>query len=61
VPDGDLAVALSERGVTEAIMGGRRMRGWVRVEAGAVVKKADLRRWVNRGVTAARGYKERKR
>jgi len=35
-------------------MRGKRMAGWITVEAASVGKAADLRRWVKRGVTYAR-------
>src|SRR4051794_15264974 len=37
-----------------AIMGGRRMRGWLRVDAGDVRTKRQLERWVKIGATFAR-------
>jgi len=52
-PDNCDAV-LDDPGSSTAIMQGRPMRGWIVVEAGAVVKPADLKRWVKRGVTYAR-------
>ena len=49
-----LDAALAEPGATEAVMRGRPMTGWVIVEPSVVDKAADLRRWVKRGLTAAR-------
>jgi TfoX/Sxy family transcriptional regulator of competence genes len=46
---------LTERGAQPTQMRGRTMRGWITVEPSACVKDVDLRRWVNRGVTFARG------
>jgi len=37
-----------------AIMGGRRMRGWLRVGAGDVRTKRQLERWVKIGTNFAR-------
>jgi TfoX/Sxy family transcriptional regulator of competence genes len=49
-----LASAVLEPGVTEAVMRDRVMTGWVVVEPSVVDKSVDLRRWVKRGLTAAR-------
>jgi TfoX/Sxy family transcriptional regulator of competence genes len=54
VDSASLAKALGEPGAAEAVMRGRVMTGWVIVEPSAVDKAADLRRWVKRGVSAAR-------
>jgi TfoX/Sxy family transcriptional regulator of competence genes len=54
VAEAEVAKALTEPGADEAIMRGRPMRGWVTVGADAVATKAELRRWVKRGVAAAR-------
>ena len=45
---------LAEPGVDLMEMRGKRMAGWITVEADSVGKAADLRRWVKRGVTYAR-------
>ncbi|WP_346535405.1 TfoX/Sxy family protein [Micromonospora sp. DPT] len=45
---------LTEHGAQPAQMRGRSMRGWIRVEPSACAKDADLRRWVNQGVTYTR-------
>jgi TfoX/Sxy family transcriptional regulator of competence genes len=54
VDSASLAKALAEPGAAEAVMRGRPMTGWVIVEPSAVDRAADLRRWVRRGVSAAR-------
>jgi TfoX/Sxy family transcriptional regulator of competence genes len=54
VDSASLAKALGEPGAAEAVMRGRVMTGWVIVEPSAVDRAADLRRWVKRGVSAAR-------
>jgi hypothetical protein len=46
--------AVLEPGVTEDVMRDRIMTGWVVIEPSVVDKSADLRRWVKRGLTAAR-------
>jgi TfoX/Sxy family transcriptional regulator of competence genes len=51
-PDDD--AALDDPGSSIAVMRGRPMRGWIVVEAGAVAKPADLKRWVKRGLTYSR-------
>jgi TfoX/Sxy family transcriptional regulator of competence genes len=51
-PD-DLVDLLDDR-VQPAIMGGREMRGWLRVEAPAIEDDGPLREWVERGVAFAR-------
>jgi len=45
---------LAEPGVDLMEMRGKRMAGWITVEAASVDRAADLRRWVKRGVTYAR-------
>ena len=45
---------LAEPGADLMEMRGKRMAGWITVEAASVGKAADLRRWVKRGVTYAR-------
>jgi TfoX N-terminal domain len=52
-PD-DTDSILAEPGVAAAEMRGRPMRGWVTVADVGYAKSADLRRWVGRGVAAAR-------
>ena len=54
VAPASLARALAEPGASEAVMRGRPMTGWVIVEPSAVDRAADLRRWVKRGLSAAR-------
>jgi TfoX/Sxy family transcriptional regulator of competence genes len=46
--------ALTERGAAPAEMRGRPMRGWVTVAEPGYAADEDLRRWVARGVKAAR-------
>jgi TfoX/Sxy family transcriptional regulator of competence genes len=50
----DETAAAAEPGAQLAQMRGRSMRGWYVVEASAVARPGDLRRWVTRGVRAAR-------
>ena len=45
---------LVDEHVRTAIMGGREMRGWLRVDATAVEDDGPLREWVDRGVAFAR-------
>lgn len=52
-PDDTDALA-AEPGAAVMEMRGRTMRGWITVTIDAVARDADLRRWVNRGVTFAR-------
>jgi len=52
-PEG-IDATLREPGVERAVMGGREMGGWVRVDEGAVSTAEDLRRWVRRGTGLAR-------
>jgi TfoX/Sxy family transcriptional regulator of competence genes len=49
----ETAAALEREGVSEVVMRGRPMRGWVDVDAGALEETA-LDAWVRRGVDAAR-------
>jgi TfoX/Sxy family transcriptional regulator of competence genes len=44
----------AEPGAALAEMRGSPMRGWITVEPSGCTKAADLRRWVNRGVTFTR-------
>ena len=53
----DLATSdalLSSKGVRPMEMGGRQMRGWLRVDTDAVRTKRQLERWVRVGVGYAR-------
>lgn len=43
------ASLVSEEGVSPVELGGRRMRGWVRVEALALMVESALQRWVSLG------------
>ncbi|MBF6522087.1 TfoX/Sxy family protein [Nocardia farcinica] len=45
---------LDDRRVVPMVMGGREMRGWLRVAPAAVDTDAALRAWVDRGVFYAR-------
>lgn len=59
---GDQAeAALEEPGTEVAVMGGREMRGWVRVDSSACADDAALERWVRRGLAAARARKASRR
>jgi len=49
------AAASAEPGAQPAQMRGRPMRGWFTVAPTGCAADADLRRWVARGVSAARG------
>lgn len=51
-PDG--ADDLLGEQVEPMVMGGREMRGWLRVDDGAVVSDEQLQQWVERGVAYAR-------
>jgi len=44
---------LAEPGAALMAMGGRSMTGWLTVEAAAVAKDTDLRRWIRRGLDYA--------
>jgi TfoX/Sxy family transcriptional regulator of competence genes len=46
---------LAERGAQLMEMRGREMRGWITVTPAACRTDGDLRRWVTRGVSYARG------
>lgn len=45
----------------QALMGGREMRGWLRVSAGDVRTQRQLGVWVRRGVEAARSLPPKRR
>lgn len=45
---------VAEGGVARAVMGGRAMRGWVRVDESAIGSDDRLRRWVAYGVRCVR-------
>jgi TfoX/Sxy family transcriptional regulator of competence genes len=59
VREADRAKAEAEPGTELIQMRGRPMTGWYFVAADAVVKAADLRRWVTRGVRATRDAQAR--
>jgi TfoX/Sxy family transcriptional regulator of competence genes len=44
---------LAEPGAALMEMGGRSMRGWLAVDAAALAKDTDLRRWIKRGIDYA--------
>ena len=50
----ETAALVAEPGVGRMEMGGRGMDGWLRVDSSAVEDDADLRRWVEHGLTYAR-------
>jgi TfoX/Sxy family transcriptional regulator of competence genes len=50
---------LVDEHVRPAVMGGREMRGWLRVDATAVADDGRLREWVDRGVSFARTLSKR--
>jgi TfoX/Sxy family transcriptional regulator of competence genes len=54
VSEADQDAALAEPGAEIALMKDRPMRGWVTVPPESCAKAVDLRRWVRRGVSAAR-------
>ncbi|HEY7177244.1 MAG TPA: TfoX/Sxy family protein [Micromonosporaceae bacterium] len=43
-----------EAGAAPAVMRGRPMRGWITVESEGCAKATDLKKWVDRGMSAAR-------
>ncbi|CQD16246.1 TfoX/Sxy family protein [Mycobacterium europaeum] len=55
VPADDLDKVLRRAHVGPMVMGGRDVRGWVRVEAAGLRTKRQLHAWVARGVGYARG------
>ncbi|OBI06332.1 TfoX/Sxy family protein [Mycobacterium scrofulaceum] len=54
VPKDDLDKVLQRDHVSPMVMGGRDVRGWVRVDAAGVRTKRQLQGWVTRGVAYAR-------
>jgi len=50
---------LVDEHVRPAVMGGREMRGWLRVDATALEDDGRLREWVDRGVSFARTLAKR--
>lgn len=55
VPPDDTDKLLARAHVSLMVMGGRHMRGWLRVDDDGVKTKRQLQGWVNRGVDYARG------
>jgi TfoX/Sxy family transcriptional regulator of competence genes len=53
-PSAELESLLRRAHVHPMVMGGREVRGWLRVEAAGVRTKRQLQGWVNRGVGYAR-------
>ena len=51
VPPEDTEKLLSTNHVSPMVMGGKEVRGWLRVAADGVKTKRQLQRWVIRGVT----------
>lgn len=54
VPSDELESLLRRAHVHPMVMGGRDIRGWLRVDAAGVHTKRQLQGWVNRGVGYAR-------
>ncbi|OBH83804.1 RNA methyltransferase [Mycobacterium scrofulaceum] len=54
VPKDELDKVLQRDHVSPMVMGGRDVRGWVRVDAAGVRTKRQLQGWVTRGVAYAR-------
>ncbi len=54
VPADDLDNVLRRAHVSPMVMGGRDVRGWVRVDVAGVRTKRQLQGWVTRGVAYAR-------
>ena len=54
VPPGGTEKLLSRAHVTPMVMGGREVRGWIRVDAGGVKSTRQLTGWVTRGADYAR-------
>ena len=44
----------AETGAAPAVMRGRPMRGWITIESKGCASEPDLKKWVDRGVAAAR-------
>jgi TfoX/Sxy family transcriptional regulator of competence genes len=54
IPPEETAGLLGRAHVTPMVMGGREIRGWLRVSDEGVQTKRQLQSWVNRGVDHAR-------
>lgn len=54
VPPDDTETLLGRAHVTPMVMGGREIRGWLRVADAGVQTKRQLQSWVNRGVDYAK-------
>jgi len=57
VPPDDTDKLLGGKHVSIAVMGGREMRGWLRVMADGVKTKRQLQTWVSRGAGYAKTLK----
>jgi TfoX/Sxy family transcriptional regulator of competence genes len=55
VPPDDAEKLLARQHVERMVMGGREMRGWLRVSADGVKTNRQLQGWVRRGVDYAKG------
>lgn len=55
VPAQDTAALLDRSHVEPMVMGGREVRGWIRVTDQGIGTKRQLQPWVRRGVDHARG------
>ena len=55
VPPDDTDKLLRREHVSAMVMGGREMRGWLRVDIDGLKTKRQLQPWVTRGVTYAKG------
>lgn len=53
IPAAETDELLAHTHVEPMLMGGREMRGWIRVAAAALSSKRQLRSWVDRGVQHA--------
>jgi len=54
LPKDQVPDALEAEGVTEVVMRGRPMRGWIYVDTSALASETALDAWIERGVEAAR-------
>ncbi len=57
----DAGPGLVGAGVEAVVMRGRPMAGWLYVDAAKVARRAQLERWVDRGVTFARALPPKRR
>jgi TfoX/Sxy family transcriptional regulator of competence genes len=54
VPPDETGTLLGRTHVSPMVMGGREVRGWIRVDAAGVKTKRQLTEWVSRGAAYAR-------